>query len=87
MANFDADQPVPVSFFYTKGATEEGIPAFQPWPGGSGGAGSGAVFYMRAFDTTLNQVVFWTASFLDSTGTVYPGPGPLVRIVLIERAC
>lgn len=88
MADFNANQPVPVSIFFQKSALEEFHPASQPWPGGSGGSpGATTTFYMRGFDTTLAAVVFWTATFLDSSGSAYAGPGPLTSIVLIERIC
>lgn len=46
---------------------------------------NGAVFYMRGRDTTLAVIVFWTASYLDSAGATYVGPGPLTDVVLMRE--
>ena len=42
----------------------------------------GVSYRMRANDTTLLRVVYWTTSFVDSTGAGYTGPGPLTDIVV-----
>lgn len=47
------------------------------------GDGGGAITYrMRAYDTTLSQVVFWNSTSIDSLGASYLGPGPLTMIVV-----
>jgi len=46
-------------------------------------AGSG--YYMRGRDTSLNLIVFWTATSLDAAGAQYAGPGPLTDVVLMRE--
>jgi len=46
------------------------------------GAVSGVSYRMRANDTTLARVVYWTTSFVDAAGAAYTGPGPLTDIVV-----
>jgi hypothetical protein len=48
----------------------------------SGGGGSSITYRMRAYDTTLAQVVFWNSSVIDDTGVNYLGPGPLTMVVV-----
>lgn len=43
---------------------------------------SGISYRMRANDTTLVRVVYWTTGFVDATGAAYTGPGPLTDIVV-----
>lgn len=43
--------------------------------------GDGVNYRMRGFDSSLGRVVYWTATFVDSTGSEYTGPGPLIDIV------
>lgn len=44
--------------------------------------GGGLSYRMRAFDTTLAVVVFWSSAQVDSAGSDYSGPGPLQDIVV-----
>lgn len=53
--------------------TTEGI---APGPVG------GITYRMRAVDSTLLRVVYWTTGFVDSAGAAYQGPGPLTDIVV-----
>jgi len=46
------------------------------------GVGTNLRYRMRAVDTGLARVVYWTASFIDALGTEYTGPGPLTGIVV-----
>lgn len=46
---------------------------------GSGGGG-GVSYRMRAFDTTLVQVVYWTSTLPDDSQ--YAGPGPLTGLII-----
>lgn len=39
-------------------------------------------YRMRAYDTTLGQIVFWNSSQVDSAGADYAGPGPLTDVVV-----
>ena len=64
-------------------ATNDSIGAVNLYPIGTGGALD--TYYMRARDTTLATIVFWTATFLDATGIAYGGPGPLTNITLIRK--
>lgn len=41
-------------------------------------------YYMRGYDQTHAQIVFWTANLLDTTGSEYTGPGPLTDIVWLR---
>jgi len=51
---------------------------------GTGGAVAALTFIMRATDTTLAQVVYWTAAALDGAGASYTGPGPLSDVVVTK---
>lgn len=51
----------------------------NPIPSGASGL---ALYRMRAYDSTLSQIVYWNANDLDATGASYGGPGPLVDVVL-----
>lgn len=59
-------------------ATPLGVPA-------SGGGGVTGEFRMRAFDTTLGRIVYWTSSTIDTAGVDYTGPGPLTDVVISQR--
>jgi hypothetical protein len=53
----------------------------------AGGSGpppppSGLTYRMRAFDQTLGRIVFWPSDTIDTSGTDYTGPGPLIRVVI-----
>jgi hypothetical protein len=48
----------------------------------SGSGGPSITYRMRAYDTTLAQVVFWNSSIIDDTGVNYLGPGPLTMVVV-----
>lgn len=39
-------------------------------------------YRMRAFDETLEAIVFWNSNECDSDGSEYAGPGPLIDIVV-----
>lgn len=43
------------------------------------------VFFMRARDTTLARLVYWTATTIDAAGASYGGPGPLTDIVWLRE--
>jgi len=43
---------------------------------------SGVTYRMRANDTTLARVVYWSTAFVDAAGVAYLGPGPLTDIVV-----
>lgn len=43
---------------------------------------SGVAYRMRGYDTTLGREVFWSSLGIDSMGSGYGGPGPLVDIVV-----
>jgi len=45
-------------------------------------SGDAISYRMRAFDTTLALMVYWTASEVDPSGATYTGPGPLQDIVV-----
>ena len=49
---------------------------------GGGGASSGVIYRMRAYDTSLTSYVYWNYPEVDSTGAGYSGPGPLIDIVI-----
>lgn len=78
-----ATQIIANSNYNLLNATNDAIGAVNLFPIGSGGASD--TYYMRARDTTLAVLVFWTATFLDATGTAYSGPGPLTNITLIRK--
>lgn len=64
------------------------------WPGTDGGVSppvqggyeikseGGAIYRMRAFDSTLARIVFWNAPIVDTLGASYGGPGPLIDVVV-----
>ena len=41
-------------------------------------------YRMRAFDTTLAANVYWRSGFIDVGGANYVGPGPIVRVVVVD---
>lgn len=45
-------------------------------------SGDALSYRMRALDTTLALMVYWTSSEVDASGTAYTGPGPLQDIVV-----
>lgn len=71
------------SNFNLLNATNDATPGVNLFPIGVGG--NLDTYYMRARDTTLATLVFWTATFLDATGTAYGGPGPLTNIILVRK--
>ena len=44
--------------------------------------GDGVRYRMRGYDNSLTRIVYWTTAFVDSVGTEYTGPGPLIDIVV-----
>lgn len=44
----------------------------------------GVIYFMRAYDETLTETVFWQADSVDGTGSQYSGPGPLNTIVVLN---
>jgi len=42
----------------------------------------GVIYRMRAYDSTLAQMVYWESIIVDSAGVDYTGPGPLVDVVV-----
>lgn len=40
------------------------------------------VYRMRAYDTTLESIVFWNSSTPDEDSSDYQGPGPVINIVV-----
>lgn len=53
--------------------------------GSSTGANGKRVYRMRGFDNTLSTTVYWTALFVDYTGSTYTGPGSLSNIIVAKR--
>ena len=49
--------------------------------------GTGFEVRMRATDTTLGRVVYWSSAIVDETGVDYAGPGPLVSVVVSNVIC
>jgi len=45
-------------------------------------SGVSFTYRMRAFDTTLAAMVYWSAGNVDASGTNYTGPGPLQDVVV-----
>lgn len=45
-------------------------------------SGDALSYRMRAFDTSLGRIVYWTSSEVDATGSNYTGPGPLLGTVV-----
>jgi hypothetical protein len=43
---------------------------------------SGAQYRMRAYDSTLTRIVFWTSDTIDTLGADYTGPGPITDVVV-----
>lgn len=57
--------------------------ATRGYMGGGGGGANTVRYRMRAYDTFLNKIVFWTSEEApDGAGTLYTGPGPLANIVI-----
>jgi len=46
---------------------------------------SAVSYRMRAYDTTLTYIVYWTADHVDADGSQYVGPGPLTGIVVSKQ--
>lgn len=49
---------------------------------GISSSGGAFTYRMRAFDTTLVAMVYWSAPEVDASGSNYAGPGPLQDIVV-----
>lgn len=79
-------EPLPVrELFLIEETRAEFEPELGATPTSSGGTGFS--YRMRAVDTTLARVVYWSSDTVDPTGINYAGPGPLVSIVVSNVIC